>query len=282
VITKVKAELPGQVKFIFQPAEEGASNVAEWGAKLMIKEGALENPKPAAIFAFHVGPSPVGVINYTENAASSSSATVKITFKGKRAHGAYPYQGIDAVAVASQCILALQTIHSRRISTMDPSVFSLGTIHGGDRRNVIAETVALTGTVRTFSDAALDDYEAKIKQTLDGCTSAMSASYGLEYRRQYPAVMNSPTLSRAALPVLQKILGPGHVTEIPPGLWGEDFSLYQRVIPGVLFMLGIQNKDKGITAGLHTAEFDIDERALGIGVHTGARILLNYLMEHRP
>ncbi len=277
-LSQLKADLPGQVKFLFQPAEEGATGVPEWGAKLMIKQGALENPAPAAIFAFHVMPAiSVGQVAHTDNAASASSARVKIVFQGKRAHGAYPYQGIDAVAVASQCILALQTVHSRRVSTLDPSVFSIGTIHGGDRRNVIADTVTVEGGVRTFSDKVLDLYESEIKRTLDGCTSAMGATYKMDYSRFYPAMMNSPTLNKAAIPVLEKVLGASNAVQIPPGMFGEDFSLYQRVIPGSMFLLGVGNPSKGISAGLHTANFDIDESALSIGVHAGASILVNYL-----
>ena len=277
-LNQLKSEIPGTIKFIFQPAEEGVPGVTDYGARLMIKEGVLENPKPNAIFAFHVtNGAPTGKIAYTDNAASSASSTVNITFKGKRAHGAYPYQGIDAVAVASQCILALQTIHSRRIDTTDPSVLTLGTIHGGDRRNVIAESISLTGTLRTFSEAVTDKYEALIKQTLDGCTSAMSATYAFNLKRGNIPMLNSPDLNKAALPVIENILGPKSAVAQGPGLFGEDFSAYQRVIPGTMFFLGIANPAKGITAGLHTAEFDIDEDALSIGVHTGSKILLDYL-----
>ncbi len=280
-LSQVRSELPGSVKFVFQPAEEGVQNAEEWGAKLMIKQGALENPAPAAIYAFHVAPNlPVGKIGYTDNAASSSSASIRISFKGKRAHGAYPYQGIDAVAVASQCILALQTIHSRRIDTLDPSVFTLGTIQGGERRNVIAENVTVAGSVRTLSDKVLDDYETKIKQTLDGCTSAMGAAYTLDYKRFYPAMMNSPALNSAAVPVIEGVLGAKNALQIGPGLFGEDFSFYQRVVPGVMFMLGVGNAAKGITAPVHTANFDLDEDALSIGVNTGARILVDYLIRN--
>ncbi len=277
-LNQLKSEIPGTIKFIFQPAEEGVSGVTDYGARLMIKEGALENPKPNAIFAFHVASNvPTGKIAYTDNAASSASTGINITFKGRRAHGAYPYQGIDAVAVASQCILALQTIHSRRIDTVNPSVFTLGTIHGGDRRNVIAETISLTGTLRTFSESITDQYEKMIRQTLDGCTSAMNASYELGFKRGNLPMLNSPALNKAALPVIDKALGPNAALSQGPGLYGEDFSAYQRVIPGTMFFLGISNPAKGITAGLHTAEFDIDEDALSIGVHAGSKILLDYL-----
>ncbi len=277
-LLQIREQIPGTVKFLFQPAEEGSGGAAIAGAKLMIQEGALENPAPAAIFAFHVaGNLPIGTINYTDNAASAAGATVRIHFKGKRAHGAYPYQGIDAVAVASQCIIALQTIHSRRIDTLDPSVFSLGTIQGGDRRNVIAEAVNVTGTVRTFSDKVMDEYEAKIRQTLEGCTTAMGATYELGFRRGNLAMINNPALNQAALPVLQKILGAAHVKQQGAGMFSEDFSLYQRAIPGTMFALGVSNPAKGITANVHTAEFDIDEDALSLGVRAGASIVLDYL-----
>lgn len=279
-LMKVKADLPGTVKFLFQPAEEGVPGVAAYGARLMIQEGALENPKPKAIFAFHVNSQlSAGEIGYTDEAASSFSGTVTITFKGKRSHGAYPYQGIDAVAVASQCILALQTIHSRRVDATKPSVLSLGTIHGGERRNVIAETVKVVGTLRTFSDAVADEYEAKIRQTLDGCTQGMGAGYEFELKRGNSPMVNVPALNRFGQPVLESVLGTGKVKALPPGLYGEDFSAYQKVVPGTMFFLGIANAAKGITAPVHTAEFDIDERALAIGVRSGASLLVNYLMK---
>ncbi|MBM3762454.1 MAG: amidohydrolase [Acidobacteria bacterium] len=280
-LNQVKDQLPGTVKFVFQPAEEGVPNVPEYGARLMIKEGVLENPKPQAIFAFHVASSvPVGKIAYTDNAASSASSTVNITIKGKRAHGAYPYQGIDAVAIASQCVLALQTIHSRRIDTKEPSVLTLGTIHGGDRRNVIAESIQITGTLRTFSETITDQYEKQIRQTLKGCTSGMGGSFDFNLKRGNIPMLNSPELNKAAIPVIEKVLGPNTTLAQGPGLFGEDFSAYQRVVPGSMFFLGTANVAKGITASVHTAEFDIDEDALSIGVNTGSKILLDYLIRN--
>jgi amidohydrolase len=180
-------------------------------------------------------------------------------------------------ANASQCILALQTIHSRRVDTKEPSVLTLGTINGGDRRNVIAETINITGTLRTFSEAITDQYEKQIRQTLEGCTSAMGATFDFNLKRGNIPMLNSPALNQAAIPVIEKALGPNTVIAQGPGLFGEDFSAFQRVIPGSMFFLGTANPAKGITAGVHTAEFDIDEDALSIGVNTGSRILLDYL-----
>jgi amidohydrolase len=269
----LKDRLPGTVKFLFQPAEEVGQ-----GARRMIAEGALENPRPEAIFAYHVSPvAKVGEVQYTDGPASSATVSVKITIRGKRAHGAYPYQGIDAVAIASQCIVALQGVHSRQIDAQNPSVLSLGTIHGGDRRNVIAESVTLEGTVRTLSNAVVDEYEAKIERTLKGCTGAMGGSFELQYRRGTPAMVNSAALNRAAMPAVEAVFGQGKMTPAVPGLFGEDFAYFQKEIPGTMLLLGVRNEAKGITAPIHSAEFDMDEAALGLGVRAAARMLIGYL-----
>jgi amidohydrolase len=278
LLMKMKAEVPGTIVFIFQPAEEGGLRVPLWGARLMIQEGAMKNPAPQAIFAFHVSSSvPVGHLSYTENSASAASDYIDIHIQGKRAHGAYPYQGIDAVAVASQCIMSLQTIRSRRIPVSKQAIFSLGTIHGGDRRNVIADRVSLGGTVRTFDEPVRVEYEKMIRQTLEGCTSAMGATFELEYRRGYDSMNNDPALIRAALPALEKALGSGKVVAAEAGMTAEDFSYFQKLVPGAMFNLGVRNEARGIRAGLHTAEFDIDETALTVGVKAGATILMDYL-----
>jgi metal-dependent amidase/aminoacylase/carboxypeptidase family protein len=139
--------------------------------------------------------------------------------------------------------------------------------------------VKVVGTLRTFSDAVADEYEAKIKQTLDGCTQAMGATYEFELKRGNSPMMNSPALNRFGQPVLESVLGSGKVKRLAPGLYGEDFSQYQKVIPGTMFFLGIANPAKGITGALHTAEFDLDEGALANGVRAGASLLVNYLMK---
>jgi amidohydrolase len=283
LLAERRAELPGTVKFIFQPAEEGAKDAPVWGAKLMLEEGALENPRPSAIFAYHVSPMiPAGTIGYTSGPASAASDTIKITFQGKRAHGAYPHQGIDAVAVASQCIMALQTIHSRRIPTQEPSVLTLGTVHGGDRRNVIAETVTVEGTVRTFQPRTQDAIETMLHETLRGCTEAMGAKYELSYRRGYPSMQNDAALIEKALPILQRAVGSNNVIPQSAGMGAEDFSYFQKQIPGVMFLLGVGNEAKGMNAGLHTADFDLDESALSVGVSAGASLVWNYLENAKP
>ncbi|MDX2267607.1 MAG: M20 family metallopeptidase [Bryobacter sp.] len=278
LLAGMQSQLGGTVQFVFQPAEEGAKDAPEWGAKLMVKEGALDNPRPQAIFAFHVNPMiEAGQIGYSPGPGSAASDTIRIRILGKRAHGAYPFQGIDAVAVASQCISAIQAIHSRRIPTQSPSVITIGTIQGGDRRNIIAESVELGGTVRTFEAGTRDTIERMLGETLEGCTAAQGAKFELNYRRGYPAMNNNAALVEAALPALRKLLGESKVVALKPPMSAEDFSYFQEQIPGVMFSLGVRNEARGITAGVHTANFDLDESALVTGVKVAATLVLDVL-----
>ena len=153
VLSKMREQISGTIKFIFQPAEEGPPPGEEGGASLMIKEGALENPRPSAIFGLHTMPTiEAGQIAYHVGPAMASSDRILITIRGKKSHGALPHLGVDAIVVAAECITALQTIHSRRIDPLEPLVITIGTIKGGDRNNIIADEVTMTGTMRTFSE----------------------------------------------------------------------------------------------------------------------------------
>lgn len=279
VFSRIRKDLPGVVKFIFQPAEEGVSNAEFFGAALMIKEGALQNPKPKAIFAFHVSPMlEAGKIGYASGPFLASADSVNISIKGKKAHGAFPQEGTDALVTAAQCVNMLQTIHSRRISTMDPSVLTIGTISGGDRSNVVADSVKMEGTLRTFSEATREAYRSYVKQTLQGCTSISGAAFELEWvQPSYPVTTNPADLLEATLPSIKRIVGVDGATRMAPQMGGEDFSLFQKEVPGVMFWLGVGNEARGIRSGLHTADFDIDEAALPVGVKTASAILLDYL-----
>ncbi len=279
VFSKIKKEIPGTVKFIFQPAEEGVSNAEFFGAALMIKEGALQNPRPKAIFAFHVSPMlEAGKIGYASGPFLASADSVNITVKGKKAHAAFPQDGTDALVTAAQCVNMLQTIHSRRISTMDPSVLTIGTISGGDRLNVVADSVKMEGTLRTFSEATREAYRTYVKQTLQGCTGISGGAFELEWvQPSYPVTTNPADLLAATLPSIRRIVGMEGAKQMAPQMGGEDFSLFQKEIPGVMFWLGVGNVERGIRSGLHTADFDIDEAALPVGVKTAAAILLDYL-----
>ncbi len=284
LFSKMKKDIPGTVKFIFQPAEEGVSDAEYFGAALMIREGALQNPKPDAIFAFHVSPMlEAGKVGYAKGAFLASADSLNITVKGKKAHGAFPHEGSDALVSAAQCVNMLQTIHSRRVSTMEPSVLSIGTINGGDRSNVVADSVKMEATLRTYSEATREAYRTYVRQTMQGCTAINGGGFDLEWvQPSYPVTTNPDLVVDKVLPTLERTLGKDNVKQMAPQMGGEDFSLFQKEIPGAMFWLGVRNEARGITSGLHTADFDIDELSLPTGVKAAANILLDYLKANAP
>jgi amidohydrolase len=278
ILSKMRGEISGTIKFIFQPSEEGAPAGEEGGASLMIKEGALENPRPVAIFGLHVRPeSEVGQIAYNSGAAMASSDRFHLIIHGKAAHGAQPQNGIDAVVVAAECVTALQTIRSRRIDMTEPLVISVGMINGGSRFNIIADEVKLEGTIRTLNEDVRSRAKELMKETLAGVTSAYGATYELQFEENAAVTFNEPQLVEETLPTLRHIVGETNVKAIKPQMVAEDFSYYQRVVPGFFYFLGVGNRAKGITAPLHTAEFDLDEESLVVGVRVMSNVLLDYL-----
>jgi len=281
VLSKMREEIRGTVKFIFQPAEEGAPAGEEGGASLMIKEGVLENPRPAAIFGLHTEPDlQAGQIGYHSGPAMASADTFRVTVTGKNAHGAQPHMGVDAVVVASECVLALQHIRSRRIDPLEPLVITVGTIQGGSRFNIIAGEVRMTGTMRTLSDQVRERAQALMRETLQHVTAAYGATFELSFDNGNPVTYNEPTLVEETLPTIRRVVGDKNAVAIRPFMPAEDFSLYQKVIPGFYYFLGVGNREKGITASWHTPEFDVDEESLVVGVKVMSNTLLDYLERH--
>lgn len=278
LLSKMRDRIRGSIKFVFQPAEEGAPTGERGGAQFMIEEGALENPRPSAIFGLHVMPNiESGQIGYNSGPAMASSDRFSITIRGKKVHGAYPHDGIDAVVVAAECVTALQTIRSRRINTQEPLVITLGSIHGGNRFNIVADEVKLEGTMRTLNEEVRTRSIEMMKQTLAGVTSANGASYEIEFAANTPLTYNDPALVEATLPVMRKIIGEKNAISPKPQMGAEDFSRYQKVIPGFFYFLGVGNREKGVTAMIHTPDFDIDEASLVVGVKLMSNVLLDYL-----
>jgi len=279
VLSRMREEVRGTVKFIFQPAEEGPPPGEEGGAALMIKEGVLENPRPRAIFGLHTEPNlQAGQIGFHSGPAMASSDTFYITVRGKKSHGAQPHAGVDAVVVASECVLALQHIRSRRVDPLEPLVITIGTIQGGDRFNVIAGEVRMTGTMRTLSDDVRARAKALMRETLQNVTAAYGATFELAYEGEgNPVTYNEPALVEQMLPTIRRVVGEGNTIAIKPFMPAEDFSLYQKVVPGFYYFLGVGNRARGITAGWHTAEFDVDEESLVVGVKVMSNVVLDYL-----
>ncbi len=281
ILSEMRTEISGTIKFIFQPAEEGAPAGEEGGASLMIKEGALENPRPQVIFGLHARPEiEAGQVAYNSGPALASSDRFLLTIHGKGSHGAQPQNGVDAVVVAAECVTALQTIRSRRIDTTEPLVISVGSIHGGNRFNIIADEVKLEGTMRTLNEDVRSRAKVLMKETLSGITSAYGATFELLFEENAAVTFNEPKLVEETLPVLRHVLGETNVMAIKPQMVAEDFAYYQRVVPGFYYFLGVGNRARGITAPLHTAEFDLDEESLVVGVKVMSDVLLDYLDRH--
>jgi amidohydrolase len=281
LLSRMKGDVRGTIKFIFQPAEEGAPAGEEGGAKLMIKEGALENPRPRAIFGLHTEPNlQAGQVGYHSGPAMASADTFYITIRGKSSHGAQPHVGIDSVVVAAQSVLALQNIRSRRIDPLEPLVITVGTIRGGDRFNVIAGEVKMTGTMRTFNDQVRERSIALMRETLQNVTAAYGATFELEMGDGNAVTYNEPALVDETLPTIRRVVGAGNALAIKPFMPAEDFSAYQKVVPGFYYFLGVGNRGRGITAGWHTPNFDVDEESLVVGVKVMSNVLLDYLERH--
>ena len=281
VLSKMRDQVSGTIKFIFQPAEEGPPAGEEGGAALMIKEGAMENPRPQAIFGLHTMPSiEAGQIGYHSGPAMASADKFIITVRGKKSHGAQPQMGVDAIVIASECVTAIQTIHSRRIDPFEPLVITIGTIKGGDRNNIIAEEVKMEGTMRTLSEDVRTRAQAMMKQILSSVTSDHGATFELEFENPIPLTYNEPKLVEETLPSMRRIVGEANLIAPRPFMPAEDFSHFQKVVPGFYYFLGVGNRARGITAGWHTAEFDVDEESLVVGVKVMSSVLLDYLDRH--
>lgn len=278
VLIKMRDQIGGTVKFIFQPAEEGPPAGEEGGAPLMIKEGALDDPRPQAIFGLHVMPNiEVGQVSYNSGPAMASSDRFTITVRGKKVHGAYPHDGIDAVIVAAECVAALQTIRSRRIDATEPFVLTVGIIQGGNRFNIIADEVKLEGTVRALSEDVRRSVHGHIKTVIAGVTAAHGATGDVKIDEGAAVTYNDPALVEKTLPTISRVVGADKLIARKPQMGAEDFSYYQKVIPGFFYFLGVGNKSKNITAMIHTPEFDVDEESLVVGVKVMSNVVLDYL-----
>ena len=279
VLSRMRAEIPGSVKFLFQPAEEGAPTGEESGAAQMIKEGALENPRPSAIFGLHTDPTlAAGKVGYIPGGMLASSDTFNIRITGKQVHAAWPHLGIDPVVVAAECIQALQTIRSRRIDPVEPLVLTIGSIHGGNRQNIIADEVTMHGTLRTHNEAVRERARSLMREIVTGVAASNGATAEVTWdSRSIPVTFNPPELVERVVPYLRRAVGTENVVRVPPVMGGEDFSFYQKVIPGFFYWLGVGNEKRGITAALHTPEYDADEDSLVTGVKAMTNLVLDYL-----
>ncbi|HEU5219452.1 MAG TPA: amidohydrolase [Gemmatimonadales bacterium] len=281
VLAGMKANIPGTVKFIFQPAEEGAPRGERGGAGLMIEEGALENPAPGAIFGLHVWPGPVGGITYRSGPTMAASDLLYIVIKGRQTHGAVPWGGVDPIVVSAQVVLGLQTIASRQINvTNQPAIITVGRIVGGNRANIIPDSVVMEGTIRTFDENMRKDIKERIKRTAESIAQSAGATAAVDFGTgNSPVTYNDPALTSQMLPTLKRVAGDANVTVGELSTPSEDFSLYQQKIPGLFFFLGIvpKGQDAATAPKNHSPSFFADEAALPVGVRTLANLALDWL-----
>ena len=284
VLAGMRSELPGTVKFIFQPAEEGAPAGELGGAQLMIDEGALDDPKPAAIFGLHVFPFPTGEIRYRPGGLMASSDAFRIVVHGRQTHGALPWAGIDPVVIASQIVLGLQTITSRQVNlTTAPAVVTIGAINGGVRFNIIPDSVVMLGTIRTFDQAMRSDIQQRVRRTAEAIAQSAGATAQITIDTTNTVTYNDPALTEQILPTLRSVAGTDHVVLASPTTTAEDFSRYQQRIPGVFFFLGITppGTDSTKVAPNHSPRFYVDEAAFPVGVRVMAHLAVDYLSRGR-
>jgi len=283
ILAGMKNDLAGTVKFVFQPAEEGPPVGEEGGAQLMVKEGVLENPKVDVIFGLHINSqTEVNKIAYRPGGTMASVNDMKITVKGKQAHGAYPWSSVDPIVVAAQIINNLQTIVSRNLKvTENPGVVTIGSIQGGNRSNIIPEQVDMLGTIRTLSAADEKMFIERVKQiaTKTAEAAGATAEVKIPHTVRYPVTFNDVDLTQKMLPTLQRVAGPGNV-ELRAAVTGaEDFSFFQEKVPGLFIFLGGMPKGKNPdeAPSHHTPDFFIDESGFKLGVQAMSHLVIDYM-----
>ena len=283
LLSGMKSDLKGTVKFIFQPAEEGAPKGEEGGAYLMTKEGVLENPKVDAIFGLHMdAATEVGKILYRPAGIMASVNDMKITVKGRPAHGSAPWSGIDPILVSAQIITSLQTIVSRNVNlTNNAAVVTIGAINGGNRSNIIPEEVEMLGTIRTLTDEDEAFVLKRIREIVEHTAQAAGATATVElpYSMRFPVTFNDVSLTQMMLPTLEKSAGKDNVSLIPAITGAEDFSYFAQKVPGLYFFVGAMSKgrDPKTVGDHHTPQFLMDDISFKTGVSALTNLVFDYM-----
>jgi amidohydrolase len=270
-------DFKGAVKVLFQPAEE----VPPGGAQAMIKDGALEDPKVDASLGLHVASDmPAGQIGVRVGPGSAGSDRFRITIQGKGGHAARPQNAIDPVVIASQMVLAFQTLVSRETDPMDSAVVSTTAIRAGEAFNVIPDTAELRGTIRTISQETRERLEARIQEIAKGIGAALGAEVKTDFIRGYPSVQNDEAVTDIVRRAAIEACGEENVVESELGMGGEDFSYFSLEVPSCFFRCGTRNEDRGIVWGHHHPKFDVEEEGFVNGMATMANAAMTYLNEN--
>lgn len=284
-LAAIKEQLPGSVKFIFQPAEEGPSDYVydgkrHFGARQLVDVGVLKKPDVDVVFGLHVSSAlPTGVIAYRSGPLMASAGDLHITVTGKQTHGAQPWSGVDPILVSAQIVTALQSVVSRQTNIMPaPAVVSIGTINGGTRHNIIPEQVTMSGTIRTYSDEVQAQVNERVKATAEHVAAASGAKAQVNIVQNYQTTVNDAALTAQMRPTLER--ASWKVVESPLVTGSEDFSFYANEVPGMFFFLGVTPLDKMADAAPnHAPGFSIDDKALITGIKAMTTLTTDYLQQ---
>ena len=279
VLSKHKDKINGTIKFIFQPAEEGPPPGEEGGAKLMIKEGVLENPKVDAIFGLHINSeTPVGTIKYKTEGIMAAVERFVVNVKGKQTHGSQPWSGVDPVLISAKLIDGFQTIISRESYLIEaPAVITVGKITAGTRFNIIPESAELIGTVRTLDPDMRELIIKRMNEMAHDIANAYGGEAVIDWQNNTVVTYNNPELTAQVLPSLHKAAGEENVQLMKATTGGEDFSYFQEKVPGVYFFLGGMTPGETEVFPHHTPDFKIDDSGMLLGVKAFTQITLDYL-----
>jgi amidohydrolase len=281
VMTEIRDQIPGTIKFIFQPAEEGAPTGEEGGAELMVKEGVLKNPDVDAIFGLHIASYlPVGKIGVRSGSIMAAADAFRIDIQGVQTHGSTPWSGIDPIVTAAQMINSMQTIVSRDMQlTKAATVLTIGSIHGGIRSNIIPEKLYMLGTLRSLDNDMKELAKTRLREVVEGIAKVNGAEATLEFEGSYPITFNDPTLFDQMLPTLEKTAGEENVFIIPSITGAEDFSFFQEQVPGLYFFLGgiAEGTNPEDSAPHHTPDFFVDDSSMLLGIKTMSNLTLDFM-----
>ena len=278
VLVLLRDELAGDVKLIFQPAEEGVPSGEEGGASLMIREGVLEHPDVSAIFALHANPEiPAGKVGYRPGGIMASVDRFKVEVIGRQSHAAMPWEGIDPVLISSYIVSSLQSIVSRRVDARDSAVVTVASFNGSSAWNIIPERVVLEGTVRAHDPEVRRKIREQFEQIVRSIAAAHGATVNIQYNDLAPVVWNDPALTSRMVPTLQAAAGAPNVFECKPLMAGEDFALYARLKPGLFIFLGVRNEAIEAKYALHTPKFRLDEASIPVGIKILSLLAIDYL-----
>ena len=277
----MRDRIPGTVKFIFQPAEETPPIGEDGGARMMVEQGCLKDPDVGAIFGLHVTSiHPTGMIGYRSGPLMASADDFRVFVRGTQTHAAMPWRGVDPIVVGSQIMLGLQTVVARRMNiTHEPSVVTVGVFQGGVRHNIIPDEVKLEGTIRAFDEGQRDEIHAHVKRISEMIAQAGGATAKVHIHRWYDVTVNDPALTEWAVPTLDRIAGEGDVRVIDKVCGAEDFSFYQKEVPGFFYFMGCTppDRDHRTAAPNHSPRFFVDENCLKLGVKTLSALALDWL-----